>query len=211
MDSKFFASGKYEEDLTEVSLCYSLWLEMFTTQSIADVEWLANSASVSRIRDENSSSYSISSVSVTFRNFLLLWASAPPKHYPPSHYPTPSISKMRAKTLHERGHLEWEVHAKVRTAVLVKLPERFLVSLFCRLVLFHTDISYFCKTMTKYNITGTIHWWGTISLRSHWCWEHCPQQGISIQSLNKLRPQYMRLINDNENENNKSSGTMVWS
>ena len=125
--------------------------------------------------------------------------------------PPPSISKMRAKTLHERGHLEWEVHAKVRTAVLVKLPERFLVSLFCRLVLFHTDISYFCKTMTKYNITGTIHWWGTISLRSHWCWEHCPQQGISIQSLNKLRPQYMRLINDNENENNKSSGTMVWS
>ena len=89
MDSKFFASGKYEEDLTEVSLCYSLWLEMFTTQSIADVEWLANSASVSRIRDENSSSYSISSVSVTFSNFLLLWASAPPKHYPPSHYPTP--------------------------------------------------------------------------------------------------------------------------
>ena len=73
---------------------------------------------------------------------------------------------MRAKTLHERGHLEWEVHAKVRTAVLVKLPERFLVSLFCRLV-FHTDISYFCKTMTKYNITGIIHSWGTISLCSH--------------------------------------------
>jgi len=70
---------------------------------------------------------------------------------------------------------------------------------FCRSI-FPTDINYFCKTMTKYNITGIIYPRSAISLRSH--------ENIVINKgyqyrIKQARGQHIRLITNELNVANK--------